>query len=129
MLVMIAAVLLTRRKRKAPADSGSIQKEQAGIYMRLELVRGELAGGQSQQELELRDDLIIGADPVCDIVVQDGSAALRQARLFSMEGAVCVEALDTSGAAQVNGEELQGTRRLRSGDEITAGDTVICLKF
>ena len=60
MLVMIAAaVLLTRRKRKAPADSGSIQKEQAGIYMRLELVRGELAGGQSQQELELRDDLIL----------------------------------------------------------------------
>ena len=128
-LVMIAAVLLTRRKRKAPADSGSIQKEQAGIYMRLELVRGELAGGQSQQELELRDDLIIGADPVCDIVVQDGSAAPRQARLFSMEGAVYVEALDTSGAAQVNGEELQGPRRLRSGDEITAGDTVICLKF
>ena len=128
-LVMIAAVLLTRRKRKAPADSGSIQKEQAGIYMRLELVRGELAGGQSQQELELRDDLIIGADPVCDIVVQDGSAALRQARLFSMEGAVYVEALDTSGAARVNGEELQGPRRLRSGDEITAGDTVICLKF
>ena len=129
-LVMIAAaVLLTRRKRKAPADSGSIQKEQAGIYMRLELVRGELAGGQSQQELELRDDLIIGADLVCDIVVQDGSAAPRQARLFSMEGAVYVEALDTSGAAQVNGEELQGTRRLRSGDEITAGDTVICLKF
>ena len=72
---------------------------------------------------------MIGADPACNIVVQDGSAAPRQARLFSMEGAVYVEALDTSGPAQVNGEELQGTRRLRSGDEITAGDTVICLKF
>lgn len=129
-LVMIAvAALLTRGKRKAPADSGSIQQEQAGIYMRLELVRGALAGGQSQQELELRDDLMIGADPACDIVVQDGSAAPRQARLFSMEGAVYVEALDTSGPAQVNGEELQRTRRLRSGDEITAGDTVIRLKF
>ena len=97
--------------------------------MRLELVRGALAGGQSQQELELRDDLMIGADPACDIVVQDGSAAPRQARLFSMEGAVYVEALDTSGPAQVNGEELLRTRRLRSGDEITAGDTVIRLKF
>lgn len=129
-LVMIAAAaLLTRGKRKAPADSGSIQQEQAGIYMRLELVRGALAGGQSQQELELRDDLMIGADPACDIVVQDGSAAPRQARLFSMEGAVYVEALDTSGPAQVNGEELLRTRRLRSGDEITAGDTVIRLKF
>ena len=96
---------------------------------RLELVRGELAGGQSQQELELRDDLMIGADPACDIVVQDGSAAPRQARLFSAEGAVYVEALDFSGAAQVNGEELQETRKLRSGDEVTVGSTVIRLKF
>ena len=129
-VIIAAAVLLLRRKQRVPAVSGpAIREEQRGIYMRLELVRGELAGGQSQQELELRDDLMIGADPACNIVVQDGSAAPRQARLFSMEGAVYVEALDTSGAAQVNGEELQGTRRLRSGDEITAGDTVICLKF
>lgn len=100
-----------------------------GIYMRLELVRGGLAGGQSQQELELRDELIIGTDPLCDIVVQDGEAALRHVRLFSAEGAVYVEALDFSGAALVNGEGLQGTRRLRSGDEVTVGSTVIRLKF
>lgn len=129
-VVMVAAVvLLTRRKRKIPEASSPVQEDQVGIYMRLELVRGGLAGGQSQQELELRDDLMIGADPACDIVVQDGSAAPRQARLFSMEGAVYVEALDFSGAAQVNGEELQGTRRLRSGDEVTVGNTVIRLKF
>lgn len=97
--------------------------------MRLELVRGKLAGEQSQQELELRDELIIGADPACDIVVQAGEAALRHVRLFSVEGAVYVEALDFSGAAQVNGEGLQETRRLRSGDEITVGSTVVRLKF
>ena len=96
---------------------------------RLELVRGELAGGQSQQELELRDELIIGTDPLCDIGVQDNGAALRHVRLFSVEGAVYVEALDFSGAAHVNGEGLQETRRLRSGDEVTVGSTVIRLKF
>ena len=130
-VVMIAAaVLLLRRKRRTPEVSGpAMREEQRGIYMRLELVRGELAGGQSQQELELRNELIIGSGPNCDIVVQDGSAAPRQARLFSVEGAVYVEALDTSGAAQVNGEELQGTRRSRSGDEVTVGSTVIRLKF
>ena len=100
-----------------------------GIYMRLELVRGELAGGQSQQELELRNELMIGTDPLCDIVVQDGEAALRHVRLFSAEGAVYVEALDVSGAAQVNGEGLREARRLRSGDEVTVGSTVIRLKF
>ena len=128
-VIIAAAVLLTRRKRRIPESSGPIQERQAGIYMRLELVRGGLAGGQSQKELELRDELMIGTDPLCDIVVQDGEAALRHVRLFSLEGAVYVEALDFSGAAQVNGEELQETRKLRSGDEVTVGSTVIRLKF
>ena len=128
-VIIAAAVLLTRRKRRIPESSGPIQERQAGIYMRLELVRGGLAGGQSQKELELRDELMIGTDPLCDIVVQDGEAALRHVRLFSAEDAVYVEALDVSGAAQVNGEELQETRKLRSGDEVTVGSTVIRLKF
>ena len=128
-VIIAAAVLLTRRTRRIPESSGPIQERQAGIYMRLELVRGGLAGGQSQKELELRDELMIGTDPLCDIVVQDGEAALRHVRLFSLEGAVYVEALDFSGAAQVNGEELQETRKLRSGDEVTVGSTVIRLKF
>lgn len=128
-VIIAAAVLLTRRKQRIPESSGPIQERQAGIYMRLELVRGGLAGGQSQKELELRDELMIGTDPLCDIVVQDGEAALRHIRLFSLEGAVYVEALDFSGAAQVNGEELQETRKLRSGDEVTVGSTVIRLKF
>ena len=129
-VVMVAAVvLLTRRKRRIPEASSPIREEQVGIYMRLELVRGGLAGGQSQKELELRDELIIGTDPLCDIVVQDGEAALRHVRLFSVEGAVYVEALDFSGAAQVNGEGLQETRKLRSGDEVTVGSTVVRLKF
>ena len=72
---------------------------------------------------------MIGADPACDIVVQDGEAALRHVRLFSAEDAVYVEALDVSGAAQVNGEGLREARRLRSGDEVTVGSTVIRLKF
>ena len=128
----IAAVsgLLVRKRRSTPAASYPVpQEEQRGIYMRLELVRGELAGRRDQQDLELCDELIIGADPACDIVVQSGDASPRHVRLFSVEGAVYVEALDFSGAAQVNGEELQGDRRLRSGDEITVGSTVVRLKF
>ena len=128
-VTIAAAVLLTQRKRRIPEVSSPVQEEQVGIYMRLELVRGELAGGQSQQELELRNELMIGTDPLCDIVVQDGEAALRHVRLFSAEGAVYVEALDVSGAAQVNGEGLREARRLRSGDEVTVGSTVIRLKF
>ncbi len=128
-VTIAAAVLLTRRKRRTPEASSPVQEEQVGIYMRLELVRGELAGGQGQRDLELQDELIIGADPACDIVVQSGDTAPRHAQLFSAEGAVYVEALETSGVTQVNGEELQQARRLRSGDDITVGSTVIRLNF
>ncbi len=131
-ILITAAVVLTRKKQKSQGGSSSAhapQGEQAAIYMRLEVVRGTLASGQDQQELELRNELIIGSDPNRDVVVQSEDTAPRHARLFSVKGAVYVEALDSSSATQVNGEELQGGRRLRGGDEITVGSTVIRLNF
>lgn len=119
-----AAAVLLRKKSAAPASPA----QQAGIYMRLELVRGELADGQAQRELELRNELIIGSDPACGIAVRDEDAAPRHARLFSMEGAVYVESL-CAGEIAVNGTALQQAQRLRSGDEIAVGGVVIRLKF
>lgn len=132
-LVVIAAAAVLLRKKKAPAadvpPAPSEPAQQTGIYMRLELVRGELADGQEQQELELKDELIIGADPACDIVLRDGAAAPRHARLFVLEGAVRLEALAGPGTVWVNGETLSQARQLRSGDEITVGGAVVRLKF
>mgnify|MGYP001024838658 FL=1 len=129
-ILITAAVVLTQKKQKSQGGSSSAhapQGEQAAIYMRLEVVRGTLASGQDQQELELRNELIIGSDPNRDVVVQSEDTAPRHACLFSVKGEV--EALDFSSATQVNGEELQGGRRLRGGDEITVGSTVIRLNF
>lgn len=131
-----AAVALSRKKQTVPAapaaDAPPAPPEpaqQTGIYMRLELVQGELAGGQSQRELELENELIIGSDPACDIVVQSEDTAPRHARLSVLEGAVYLEGLAGSGTTQVNGEPISQARRLRSGDEITAGSAIIRLKF
>lgn len=123
--VITAGAVLLRRK---PAVTDSSVRP-SGIYMRLELVRGELADSRERQELELLDELIIGAGPDCDIVVKSENTAPRHARLFSVEGAVYAETLNTSRETWVNGEKLQKTRRLRSGDEITTGGAVMCLKF
>lgn len=121
-----AAAALLRKKKTVPAAAPA---RQTGVYMRLELVRGALADGREQQELELRDELILGAGPACDIPVRDDSAAPRHARLFLMEGAVYVENLCGSGGTEVNGTEIQDAQRLRSGDEITAGNVSIRLRF
>ncbi|NBI68328.1 FHA domain-containing protein [Pseudoflavonifractor sp. 60] len=123
--VITAGAVLLRKKPAVPNSS----VWPSGIYMRLELVRGELDSGQNQQELELLDELIIGADPNCDIAVKSENTAPRHVRLFSVEGAVYAEALNTSSETRVNGEEIQKSRRLRSGDEITVGSAVIRLKF
>lgn len=126
-LLLIAAAVLTRKKKAPAAPVPAPQAERAGIYMRLEVVRGALAGGRDRQELELEDELIAGTAPDCDIVLADGEAAPRHVRLFPLEGAVYAEALDA--AALVNGEALQGARRLRSGDELRLGGAVLRLKF
>lgn len=120
---VLAAALLRRKKKSPPAEGP------AGIYIRVELVRGELADGRETQELNLRDELIIGTDPACEIPVRDENAAPRHARLFSMEGAVYVEDLRAPGGTKVNGTELRDAQRLRSGDEITIGGAGIRLKF
>lgn len=131
-LAAIAAAVLLRKKKAPAADVPPAPSEPAretGIYMRLELVRGALADGREQRELELKDELIIGVDPACDIVFQDSGAAPRHARLFVLEGAVCLEALAGPDTIQVNGETLSQARQLRSGDEITVGGAVVRLKF
>lgn len=126
--VIAAAVALLRKKKAAPAPP-AVPVRQTGVYMRLELVRGALADGREQQELELGGELILGTDPGCDVPVRDNSAAPRHARIFLMEGAVYAENLCVSGGTKVNGTEIQSAQRLRSGDEITVGDVSIRLKF
>lgn len=127
--VIAAAAALLRKKKAAPPAPPAVPARQTGIYMRLELVQGALAGGQNQQELELTDELMIGSASACDIVLQDEDAAPRHARLFSREGAVYVEDLRAPGGTKVNGTEIQAAQRLRSGDEITIGGVGIRLKF
>lgn len=132
LILITAAVVLMRKKQKPQVVSRFAPvppEERAGVYMRLEVVQGTLVSGQDQQEMELLDELIFGSGLDCDIVVQSEDTAPRHVRLFSKEGAVYAEALDTLCVTRVNGEEFQKIKKLRSGDEITAGSAVIRLKF
>lgn len=134
-LAVVAEAVLLRKKKPVPAPALPVAPEvpaapaqTVGIYMRLELVRGALADARDQMELDLRDELTIGTDPACDIVLRDGGAD-RHARLFSRESAVYIEDLRTSDGTKVNGVKIQDAQRLRSGDGITIGDVTIRLKF
>ena len=136
-LILAAAFLLARRK-KAPGP-GSIPEPQScpspqavsapgGIFLRLEVLDGALTAGQT--ELILAGELLVGRDPSCGIAFDDGALAPRHSRIFlSPEGAVSLEDLAPGQATRVNGAPIQGTARLRSGDEIALGRTRFRLKF
>ena len=125
--LVVAAVaalcLLLRRKRKAPAPPSG---QDEGIYMRVEMVAGTLAGSE---ELLLAQQLFVGRDPSCNIVFDDPSVSRRHARVFLADGTVYLEDLGSQNGTRVNGCAIQMPCALRSGDELAAGEVVWKLKF
>lgn len=116
-----AVFLLVRKKKAAPA------LEAPGIYMRLEVVQGELAGKKT--EWNLVSELSIGRDQTCDIVFSSQTLSKKNSRVFTVDGAVYLEDLNSQNGTLVNGNRIDMANILRSGDEITIGDVVFRLKF
>ena len=138
-LAILAALLLRRRQGKktppqaaSPAPPASPVQPPAeagapGIFLRLEVVQGELTSGLT--EWTLSDELVIGRDAACAVAFADPSISRRHARVFLTGGAVYLEDLGSQNGTLVNGARIDMANRLRSGDEITVGDTVFRLKF
>ena len=123
LVVILAAVVLGRRKKTEEVP----QPAPAGIYMRLEVVRG--AQRTERTEFTLRDELHIGRDPACDIAFDDETLSLRNSRVFLDQGAVYLEDLQSQNGTRVNGTPVYAPVRLRSGDEISVGSASFRLKF
>lgn len=126
----LAAVLLAKKKRAAPAPTEPHMEAEnvpAGIYMRLEVLRGELNGATA--DLELRDELVIGSDSDCGIPLRGGNVSPRHARVVLSGGAVRLEDLGSQSGTSLNGAAVTQPALLRSGDQITAGDVVFRLRF
>lgn len=125
-IVVFAVVLSRRKKAPAPAAAPSAGEESSGIYMRLEVLAGTLTSAST--ELNLVQELLVGRESACAVVFDSPALSRRHARIFWADG-VCIEDLGSENGTQVNGEAIQGPRKLRSGDEITLGDVRFQLKF
>ena len=123
LVVILAAVVLGRRKKPEEVP----QPAPAGIYMRLEVVRG--VQRTERTEFTLRDELHIGRDPACDIAFDDETLSLWNSRVFLDQGAVYLEDLQSQNGTRVNGTPVYAPVRLRSGDEISVGSASFRLKF
>ena len=80
---------------------------------------GRLAGTR----IPLGDnDILIGRNPDCHLVLEDDFSSGRHARIFPAQGGWGVEDLGSTNGTFVNGERVD-SEHLRDGDQVTIGRT------
>ncbi|MFO0755026.1 MAG: sigma 54-interacting transcriptional regulator [Byssovorax sp.] len=86
-------------------------------------------GGSSSRVLLPRDGvLVIGRAPEVDLRVDSTAVSRRHARLIVAAGEVSVADLGSHNGTRVNGERVEGTAPLASGDVVTVGETAFILR-
>lgn len=65
-----------------------------------------------------KDELLIGREPGCDIVIPDRQVSRAHARLCRVEGGFELEDLGSKNGTHVNGLQVTGRTRLQDGDLI-----------
>lgn len=75
----------------------------------------------------LHDGFTIGRVAGCDLVIDDGKASRRHARLVIAGGVVEIEDLGSSNGTLLNDKPVQ-KRMLRDGDEVKIGKTVLVFR-
>jgi len=101
--------------RKA-GDAGAAQ---AGPHL---LVREP---GAPERVVALTADCTVGRDPGAFLRLGDPSASRLHLRLRLDEAGASAEDLGSRNGLTVNGGRSRGLRRLRSGDELTVGETML----
>jgi len=84
------------------------------------LLTGESVSDQFQLS---KDDIVIGRDDDCDIVIPDRQVSRRHVRIYREDDAYFVEDLESRNGTWVNGQQLKGSRRLYDNDVIQLAAT------
>jgi pSer/pThr/pTyr-binding forkhead associated (FHA) protein len=90
---------------------------------RLLVVAPPAASGRA---FDVNGELTIGRAPGCEISIPDDTFVSNvHARVFERDGDVFVEDLGSTNGTLINGAALTATVKLRKGDRIQAGQTVL----
>lgn len=76
------------------------------------------AGPLSGQRWSLKDDLIIGRDDTCNVVIQNRQVSRYHARFVSLPHGVQLEDLGSKNGTHINGQEVVEPIMLQDGDVI-----------
>jgi pSer/pThr/pTyr-binding forkhead associated (FHA) protein len=98
----------TRKARKAPHKAAVIEG-------------GSLKG----KVFDLGDELIIGRDEKCHVILDDTYVSQVHARIFAKDGAYMVEDLGSTNGTYLNRRRITEPTEVQRGDRIKIGVTVL----
>jgi pSer/pThr/pTyr-binding forkhead associated (FHA) protein len=106
-----------------PAPSRAPAKAKARRSWRLVVVEPPATSGRT---FDVNGELTIGRAAGCGISIPDDTfVSSVHARVYERDGDVFVEDLGSTNGTLVNGNPLSGAIKLRKGDRIQAGQTVL----
>lgn len=117
-VAVLAAVVLVLKKSRAPADS---------VRMGVEVLSGRVT--KLKKDYYLTEQILIGTDKRCHIVIDDPGAAPVNTRIFKQGQMIYIEDMDSPGGTLLGGMRLYSSNRLRSGDDITIGSVTLRILF
>ena len=120
-VIVILAVLRGIRSTGKAAPSGN------GICITMELLGGTCA--TPQREFRMQNELLIGSDKRCDIVLPEAGIAPQNTRIFVQDQMLYIEDLNPESSTLLSGMKIHAPNRLRSGDEITVGNVHMRFRF
>ena len=74
---------------------------------------------------DLREELILGRGPKCQIVLDDSYVSQMHARLFAKGDVFMVEDLGSTNGTYLNRRKVTAPTELRRGDQVKIGKTVL----
>ena len=90
-----------------------------------ELVAVVVAGPDLGVRMRLAGEVEIGTGPGASLQLTDPAVSARHARVYPDGKKVRLEDLGSGSGVHLNGEDIDRARRLRAGDQVLIGATVI----
>ncbi|HWT73102.1 MAG TPA: FHA domain-containing protein [Mobilitalea sp.] len=120
-ILVIILVLLLKKRNKPSASTGT------GIFMKAEILSNNCS--LKNNEFYLSDELIIGREKDCDIILKNKDVSKRNSRIYVRDNVIYMEDLNSTNGTAINNMKIFAPNKLRSGDVISIGSVRFLLKF
>jgi pSer/pThr/pTyr-binding forkhead associated (FHA) protein len=83
-------------------------------------------GSKTPRRLEFdKEEIVLGKDPICEVVLEDPKVSRRHARISISRGMIFLQDLRSTNGTYLNGHLIRGERSIASSDVIRIVDCMI----